>query len=276
MSTDHYKTETLEDTAASKLSAPPLVSTATEQRTLSVRSDGSVESFFCLHCGQNLVGKYCHGCGQQAIGDRVTVLSVVSDTFKQVSKLDSELLRTFTTLIRHPAEVAIAYLVGQRAQFVSPIRYMVVLLGAEFALTAILTWFAKWLGHDAALIWLEHSGRGYLLRFVQVFVLATLWRGLFRSSGYNVAEMYVMGLYVYAQITAMNIAMNMLVVLVPFFPKISWMEGLAIMSIVDFAFLLFAAKGFFGEGWARTTFKLMLSFVLPLVAFWYIVRRFEL
>lgn len=252
------------------------MATAKSEAVSSDRKTDSVDSFFCLHCGQNLIGKYCHACGQQAIGDRVTMRNVLSDTFKQVSKLDSELLRTFTTLIRHPAEVAIAYLVGQRAQFVSPIRYMVVLLGSEFALTAILTWVAKWLGHDAALIWLEHSGRGYLLRFLQVFVLATLWRGLFRSSGYNVAEMYVMGLYVYAQITALNIAMNILVVAVPFFPRISWMEGLAFMSCVDFAFLLFAAKGFFGEGWVKTTFKLLLSFVLPLVAFWYIVRRFEL
>lgn len=251
---------------ASDQTIPPSPALATDR----------VTAHFCLHCGETLVGKYCHGCGMQAAGDRVTIRTVISETFRQISKLDSALVRTFITLIRHPAEVTIAYLVGQRAQFVSPIRYMVVLLGTEFALTAVLKWCAHWLGHDAAIVWLDHSGRGYLLRFVQVYVLASFWRGLFRSSGYNLAEMYVMGLYVYAQITALNIAMNMLVVAIPFFPKLGWMEGLALMSAIDFAYLLFAAKGFFGEGWAKTSTKLLLSYVLPLVLFWGAIRLFKL
>lgn len=238
----------------------------------SADQSAAIIALFCLHCGTTLTGKYCHECGQLAVGDRLTIKSVMLDTFKQVSRLDEALVRTFKTLFRYPAEVAVAYLVGQRNQFVAPVRYMIVLLAVEFSLTALFNWLMPHLNNPGAEIWLEHSGRGYLLRFAQVLVMASLWRGLFRSSGYNVAEMYAMGLYVLAQITALNVMMNIVVILFPFFPKMSWMEALVIQSTIDFCYLLFATKGFFGEGWPRTIAKLLTSYAVPLLLFWGAVR----
>lgn len=231
-----------------------------------------IHAVFCLHCGSTLTGRYCHDCGQKAIGERLTIKSVLLETFKQVSRLDEALVRTFTTLFRYPAEVTVAYLVGQRNQFVAPVRYMIVLLATEFTTAALFKWIMSYIDNPGADVWLEHTGRGYVLRFAQVFVMASLWRGLFRSSGYNVAEMYAMGLYVLAQITALNVMMNVLVVAFPFFPHMSWMEALAIQSTIDFCYLLFATKGFFGEDWKRTTIKLLASFALPLLLFWGAVR----
>jgi len=234
----------------------------------------AVESSICLNCRTVLKGKYCHECGQKLIKDRLTVRAVFMDVVAQITKWDSSLIRTIVTLFRHPSEVAFAYLVGQRQLYVAPVRYMIVALAVEFASTPLLKWIADQIGNVGAQVWLEQSGISYSLRFLQVFVLSTIWRFLFRNIGYNIAEMYAFGFYVFSQIIMINVIINMLAVAFPI-PEISHELSIALLSVVDFVFLALAAQNFFARTWPTTITRLLLSYIAPLALLWVWIKYID-
>jgi hypothetical protein len=221
-------------------------------------------SAICLNCQTLLMGPFCHQCGQKFISERLTLRAIVSDSFAQITKWDSSLLRTVKLMFRHPAEVSFAYLIGQRQQFVPPVRYLVFSVAVEFASTPILKWIALHIGNLGALTWLQQSGLSYSLRFLQVLVLASFWRVLFRKEGYNLAEIYAFGLYVFAQIILINVVINIAAVALPI-PQLSRDTSIIALSLADYLFMLYAARGFFAKPWVSIMARLLISYSAPLI-----------
>ena len=74
----------------------------------------------CLNCGTELIGGYCHACGQHAHVHR-TLKGFFHDLLHGVLHFEGKTWRTLPLLALRPGELTRRYINGQRARFVSPI-----------------------------------------------------------------------------------------------------------------------------------------------------------
>lgn len=100
------------------------------------RDDGHTHEKNCLNCGTELVGGYCHACGQHAHVHR-TLTALWHDLAHGVLHLDGKIWRTLPMLAWRPGELTRRYAHGERAKFVSPMAlflFSVFLMFAVFSL----------------------------------------------------------------------------------------------------------------------------------------------
>jgi hypothetical protein len=98
--------------------------------------DGHTHETRCLNCGCELVGDYCHCCGQHAHIHR-TVGAFWHDLLHGVLHFEGKIWRTLPMLALHPGELTRRYVAGERARFVSPLAlflFSVFLMFAVFHL----------------------------------------------------------------------------------------------------------------------------------------------
>jgi hypothetical protein len=110
-----------------------LLAGAVEPRT---GKDGHTHERNCLNCGTELVGGYCHACGQHAHVHR-TLTAFWHDLAHGVLHLDGKIWRTLPMLAWRPGELTRRYAHGERAKFVSPMAlflFSVFLMFAVFSL----------------------------------------------------------------------------------------------------------------------------------------------
>ena len=99
------------------------------------RDDGHTHETNCLNCGTELVGGYCHACGQHAHVHR-TLTAFWHDLAHGVLHLDGKIWRTLPMLAWRPGELTRRYAHGERAKFVSP---MALFLFSVFLMFAVFT-----------------------------------------------------------------------------------------------------------------------------------------
>lgn len=75
----------------------------------------------CLNCGTNLVGMYCHECGQPANTRKITLVNSFLNTFDHLD-FNGPLLNTIKQLYTKPASMIKAYLDGKRRSLIPSIR----------------------------------------------------------------------------------------------------------------------------------------------------------
>ncbi|QNM82457.1 DUF3667 domain-containing protein [Sphingomonas sabuli] len=102
--------------------------------------DGRTHETRCLNCGCELVGKFCHCCGQHAHVHR-TIGAWWHDFLHSVLHLDGKFARTMPLLALHPGQLTRRYAHGQRAQFISPLALFLFTVFLMFAVFSAL-------GHD--------------------------------------------------------------------------------------------------------------------------------
>lgn len=76
----------------------------------------------CLNCGTALRGPYCHQCGQYDEKSKRPWWILVEHAPDSPNRFDSRLLRSYLWLLFRPGRMTAAFLAGQRARFVPPIR----------------------------------------------------------------------------------------------------------------------------------------------------------
>ena len=86
----------------------------------------------CLNCGAELVGPYCHQCGQQGHVHR-TLGAFFHDLLHGVLHFEGKIWRTLPLLAWRPGELTRRYIHGERARFVSPIALFLVSVFLMFA-----------------------------------------------------------------------------------------------------------------------------------------------
>ena len=74
----------------------------------------------CLNCGTDLVGEFCHRCGQKGHVHR-TLSAFGHDLLHGVLHFEGKIWRTLPMLAWHPGRLTRRYIEGQRANFVSPL-----------------------------------------------------------------------------------------------------------------------------------------------------------
>jgi hypothetical protein len=97
-----------------------LVARAVEPGAGEIGADGRTHETHCLNCKTELVGDFCHACGQHAHVRR-TLTSLVHDFLHGLLNFEGKIWRTLPLLAWKPGELTRRYIEGQRATFVSPI-----------------------------------------------------------------------------------------------------------------------------------------------------------
>ncbi len=98
--------------------------------------DGHTHETKCLNCGAQLLGGFCHECGQRAHVHR-SLKGFFHDLLHGVLHFEGKIWRTLPKLIGNPGDLTRRYIDGERARFVSPIAlflFSVFLMFAVFTL----------------------------------------------------------------------------------------------------------------------------------------------
>lgn len=92
----------------------------------------------CLNCNADLVGGWCHACGQKAASTRLAMHDVVHDATHEFLHLDGKIFRTVRLLATKPGELTREFLAGRRVAFISPFRLYLTFSLIFFTLAAVL------------------------------------------------------------------------------------------------------------------------------------------
>jgi hypothetical protein len=79
----------------------------------------------CLNCQTEVIGRYCHKCGQENLEPKETVWHLVQHFFNDITHFDGKFFDTVRYLIRKPGFLSLEYMRGRRMAYLNPIRMYV-------------------------------------------------------------------------------------------------------------------------------------------------------
>jgi hypothetical protein len=79
----------------------------------------------CLNCQAELVGRYCHVCGQENLEPKETVWHLVEHFFNDITHFDGKFFATVKYLLSKPGFLSLEYMRGRRMAYLNPIRLYV-------------------------------------------------------------------------------------------------------------------------------------------------------
>ncbi len=79
----------------------------------------------CLNCHTNLVGRFCHICGQENLEPKETIWHLVTHFLNDITHFDGSFFNTTKYLIQKPGFLSREYILGRRASYLHPIRMYV-------------------------------------------------------------------------------------------------------------------------------------------------------
>ncbi len=115
----------------------PLSPSFLTDRMVSNTESVAQDQLSCRNCGLILQGQYCHDCGQKHFDGRLNTTAMVTQLFEALTESNSTIWQTLRKLIRNPGKVALQYIDGGRAQYLNPIRFLLVCFTIYFALMVI-------------------------------------------------------------------------------------------------------------------------------------------
>ena len=207
----------------------------------------------CLNCGIALVGAYCHTCGQHTARERLSIRRLIKDFVQKIFKLDSAFSRTLVGLLKHPATVCIDYIQGRRKRYINPLVLLTVVVALELLIYKVLGGTVVAQDEETLFPLLDD----YPLQAILLALgpMALVWRGLFRASGYNLAENYVFSLYLFALTELLSLS-GPLVLLSFGLAKDNADEIQGIIFLVLFSgYFIYAGKDFYRQKWFVVALK---------------------
>lgn len=79
----------------------------------------------CLNCNANLIGRFCHVCGQENVVVKESFLKLVTHFFYDITHFDTNFFHTLKYLVFRPGFLSKEYLSGKRASYLNPVRMYV-------------------------------------------------------------------------------------------------------------------------------------------------------
>jgi hypothetical protein len=80
------------------------------------------QSLNCFSCGEELVGLYCHACGNKNDNYRRSIFSLIIELLGNITAVDSRMWRSLWSLIAKPGRMAREFSDGARTRWTSPVR----------------------------------------------------------------------------------------------------------------------------------------------------------
>lgn len=96
----------------------------------------------CLNCGAELIGSYCHKCGQYASPPTPKMSGFVKEYLKNVFPIERQVIPTISNLIFHPGHLIKQFCAGRYVSYMHPLKLNL------FILLVLLTLFSV-LGTDS-------------------------------------------------------------------------------------------------------------------------------
>ena len=82
----------------------------------------------CMNCGEELVGMYCHKCGQYASPPVIRMSEFIKDYFRNLFSIESQAIPTLINLIFHPGRLAKEFNAGRYVSYVNPLKLNIFIL----------------------------------------------------------------------------------------------------------------------------------------------------
>ncbi|HYJ79531.1 MAG TPA: DUF3667 domain-containing protein [Longimicrobiaceae bacterium] len=98
--------------------------------------DPSVGMARCENCGTELLGEFCHRCGQSARSPLASVGAFLRHTLAGVVDLDSKAVRSARYLLARPGYLTAEFLRGRRASYTAPLQIYLVAVALFFLANA--------------------------------------------------------------------------------------------------------------------------------------------
>src|SRR5438045_7399418 len=90
----------------------------------------------CQNCGTQLVGEFCHACGQSSENPLRSIGSFLKDAVGDEVALGSDTWRTMRALVV-PGKLTTEYIAGRRARYIGPLQVYLLAAGLFFLTTTI-------------------------------------------------------------------------------------------------------------------------------------------
>jgi hypothetical protein len=201
---------------------------------------------------------------------------VAHDAAKHFFDLESGWLRTVRDLTLAPGPMIRRYVQGDRKVYANPFAYLVFGTAASFVVQKLVGFQEKMMA-TASTNTMESPLQMELITnftelifqnmlYVSVGILmpmALLVRLFFRKSGYNLAEAFVFALYTAGHLALLGVVLIPLYMLLPPSGAIQTISGLT----TAIAYMIFAAQGFFSDGFAWVAIKTGVAYVLAYCCF---------
>ncbi len=84
---------------------------------------------YCLNCGAEVSGKYCHECGQRANIKRLTFKALLEEFGHFITHAEHYFLHTTKEFIIRPGKNSLAYLKGKRKHYQKPVSFFLIWAG---------------------------------------------------------------------------------------------------------------------------------------------------
>lgn len=94
---------------------------------------------FCLNCREELIGQYCHRCGEQRVEpDRLSLKHFVGNSVHELIDLEhSKIWKTFYALLFKPGFLTNEYFAGRKSRYLTPLKVCLIIFGASLFLYSI-------------------------------------------------------------------------------------------------------------------------------------------
>ena len=79
----------------------------------------------CLNCNAQVIGKYCHVCGQENILPKESLGHLINHYFQDITHFDGKFFSSIKLLIFRPGYLSTQYVKGKRSAYLNPIRMYV-------------------------------------------------------------------------------------------------------------------------------------------------------
>ena len=86
----------------------------------------------CPNCGAEILGAYCHSCGQHQEARVLPLRALLVDALGDLFSFDNRIFRTLRPLLLRPGVLTTEYLEGRRARYVPPFRLYLIISVLHF------------------------------------------------------------------------------------------------------------------------------------------------
>jgi hypothetical protein len=233
--------------------------------------DTRTEKPRCPNCRTELVGLFCHACGQRRVEGRLSLAEFGTDIRKRVFRVDKDFAVTVGRALREPGALTHDYLEGRRKNIVDPLYYFFSSVFIQFLIATLVRFLASSLDQPSLGRWLGRLGGVVAIRIAVILWLGTVWRLLFRPKSHNLAEFYVFGIYLFGTVGLLWSALPLVDLAIPFgLADHGWVVVTTLFAI-EWLYVVYAVRDFSHGSWwqcaLRTTIVLGVGYGSIVVLF---------
>ncbi len=94
----------------------------------------------CLNCDTELIGDFCHKCGQSAKVRRLVFLETIQDFFSSSFALEGPLILTLKMLLMNPGLLFREYAAGKRKKYYRPVAFFILMTAVYIVVRSLINY----------------------------------------------------------------------------------------------------------------------------------------